>query len=288
MKDSHAHTTGVFCAIASAVLMGTIGVFSKVMGLSAESISFLRLFLGSCFMFLFILYKGKTSLLLARPQFSVCINGAFLAGFIVFYVQAMNYTTMANAIMLVYFAPLTASIYAHFFMAEKLHPRALLLIILAVVGFAMMLEFKLNLQSDLQKTVGLGYALIAMFCYSGFILVNRTITSHIYASTFYQLLIGGLLMAPFFIYNYQPLSLQQGILALGVGLFPGFLAILFAVMALRELPAATFGTLAYFEPLAVVVFGWFFFQESLSSLQLAGCAVILFSGSVKAITDRPV
>jgi drug/metabolite transporter (DMT)-like permease len=95
-------------------------------------------------------------------------------------------------------------------------------------------------------------------------------------------------MAPFFIYNYQPLLLQQGILALGVGLFPGFLAILFAVMALRELPAATFGTLAYFEPLAVVVFGWFFFQESLSSLQLAGCAVILFSGSVKAITDRPV
>lgn len=41
-------------------------------------------------------------------------NGALLAGFIIFYVQAMNLTSMANAIMLVYLAPVAASIFAHF------------------------------------------------------------------------------------------------------------------------------------------------------------------------------
>ena len=46
------------------------------------------------------------------------------------------------------------------------------------------------------------------------------------------------------------------------------------------------GTLAYFEPLAVVFFGWTIFGETLSSLQLAGCAAILASGCAKALIER--
>ena len=43
-----------------------------------------------------------------------------LSGFIIFYVQALYLTTMANAIMIVYPAPLAASIYAHFFLGAKI------------------------------------------------------------------------------------------------------------------------------------------------------------------------
>jgi drug/metabolite transporter (DMT)-like permease len=75
---------------------------------------------------------------------------------------------------------------------------------------------------------------------------------------------------------------------LGTGLFPGFLAILCAVIALSRLPAATFGTLAYFEPIAVILFGWLIFNETLSPLQIAGCGLILASGVIKAwLTARP-
>ena len=65
---------------------------------------------------------------------------------------------------------------------------------------------------------------------------------------------------------------------LGTGFFPGFLAGFCAVVALSRLPTATFGTLTYVEPVAVVVFGWRLFNESLSSLQMGGCIVIIFSG----------
>ena len=54
------------------------------------------------------------------------------------------------------------------------------------------------------------------------------------------------------------------------------------MIALSTLPAATFGTLAYFEPIAVILFGWLIFQEALSPLQIAGCTLILGSGIVKA------
>ena len=271
----------IFFAISSAVLMGTVGIFSKLSGMGAETITFFRLFIGACFMFLFLFSKGETTLLLQRPSPAVVCNGFFLAGFIIFYVQAMNYTTMANAIMIIYFAPLTAAVYAHFFMKERLRPFSLFLICLAILGFAMMLEFKLDVGGDTNRAIGLGLAAIGMLCYSAFILVNRKITDHVYTSTFYQLLIGGAVVAPLFFFNISSISTKQWLLLLGTGFFPGFLAILMAVMALRKLQAAAFGTLAYFEPLAVVLFGWILFHESLSLLQIAGCLLILLCGILK-------
>lgn len=52
--------------------------------------------------------------------------------------------------------------------------------------------------------------------------------------------------------------------------------------ALSRLPVAAFGTLAYFEPLTVVLIGWSVFGETLSLLQTAGCAMIMLSGCLKA------
>lgn len=278
--------SNIFYAISSAVLMGTVGVFSRFMAMGAESVSFLRLALGAIFMLLFLLWKNELRRIVIVPPVNVCISGGFLAGFILFYIQAMNYTTMANAIMLVYFGPLAASIYAHVFFNEKLSFISSLLILTALLGFAMMLEFDLNYKEEQNKLMGLGYGFMAMLCYCGFILVNRRITTHIYSSTFYQLALGGLILAPFFLYNFQGMNPTQLGLALGVGLLPGFIAILFAVTALRSLHAATFGTLAYFEPFTVVILGWLIFDETLSYLQLCGCFAILLSGIFKTVLEN--
>ena len=236
-------------------------------------------------MLLFLLLQGRLSLLNQNPTAPVIINGFFLAGFIILYVQAMNYTTMANAIMVVYFAPLFSAVIAHFFMKEKLRLFSVVLIVMAILGFAMMLEFKLNIQGDKGRTVGMALALLAMICYSGFILINRKITVHVFTSTFYQLLVGGAIIAPLLVINHTSISIHQLSLLAAVGFFPGFLGILLAVLALRNLNTASFGTLAYFEPVSVVLFGWVIFDEKLSLLQIAGCCVILSCGIIKVIMD---
>jgi drug/metabolite transporter (DMT)-like permease len=85
-----------------------------------------------------------------------------------------------------------------------------------------------------------------------------------------------------------PISPSNWLWLAGAGFFPGFLAIYLAVVALDKLPAATFGTLAYLEPIFVVFLGWVLFGEHLNSLQLAGCALILASGIVKGyLAGRP-
>ncbi len=280
--ESKMSQMGVVCAVSSAILMATIGVFSKFIGLNAETVTFFRLCLGACFMFALLGVQGKIHILRLRPTRAIILNGGFLAGFILFYIHAMDYTTMANAIMLIYLAPLTAAVYAHYFMNERLGKFSVILLCLALLGFAMILEFNLDFGGDKRRVIGIGLGVLAMICYSGFILVNRMISTPVYHSSFYQLFIGGIVVFPFFLVKMPVISGIQWPLLIGVGFFPGFLAIYLAVIALRKLEASTFGTLAYFEPLAVILFGWFIFDEHLSLMQIGGCLLILSCGILKA------
>ncbi|MGB3209205.1 MAG: DMT family transporter [Desulforhopalus sp.] len=274
---------GVLTAILAGMFMGTMGVFSRKTGLDAEVITFFRLLLGAGFLSMLMVLSRRAYLLWRWPTWPVLINGLMLAGFIIFYIQSMYLTTMANAIMIVYLAPLVASICAHFFLNEKLNLMSVLLICTALFGFAMMMEFRIDFSSGSNHALGIGFAALALCCYAAFILVNRTIipTVHVYTRTFYQLLTGALCMVPFFILDFPEITGTTWLWLVGAGFFPGFLGILFAVIALEKLPAAAFGTLAYFEPIVVVILGWMIFGETLNFLQLTGCLLIIISGAVK-------
>lgn len=283
MQKKPMNIPGIASAILAGLFMGTMGVFSRKTGLDGEVITFFRLFLGAGFLTVLLALTGRLRLLLVRPTWPVLVNGLMLAGFIVFYIQAMYLTTMANAIMVVYLAPLAASAFAHFFLDEKLTRQSILLICTALLGFAMMMEFKIDLSAGPDHLRGLALATLSMFCYAAFILINRTVRStvHFYTRTFYQLLTGSLCMLPLFVADFPAISTANWLWLGGAGFFPGFLGILLAVIALEKLPAATFGTLAYFEPIFVVILGWAIFGETLNALQLAGCLVIVVSGAIK-------
>lgn len=275
--------SAIVAAVVSAAMMGTMGVFSRMVDSPPAIIVFCRLFFGAAFLVLFLISQKKLGLLARWPGLRVLLNGVMLAGFIIFYVQAMQYTTMANAIMVLYLAPLVAAIYAHFFLGEALDCKTVLLIVLAVFGFAMMLEFRFSLDPQSKHGLGFCYAFLGLFCYSAFILINKTICKsiHVYTRAFYQLLAGSLCLLPL-ICGHQAVVFADWPWLVGAGLFPGFCGILLAIVALDRLPAAVFGTLAYIEPIVVVIIGWLVFAEKLSSLQVAGCALILSCGILRA------
>ena len=281
---------GILSAVLAALFMGTIGVFSRKTGLPPEVITFFRLFFGAGFLALYLLATGRLHLLLRRPTWPILLNGLMLAGFIVFYIEAMNLTTMANAIMLLYLAPLAAAVVAHFFLGERLSISGAVLIATALLGFAMMMEFRVDFSGGAEHGKGLMFAAAGLSCYAAFILINRTIDSAIdcYNRTFYQLMAGALCMTPLLASDVVPISATHWLWLAGAGFFPGFLAIYLAVVALDKLPAATFGTLAYLEPIFVVFLGWVLFAEKLNTLQLCGCALILASGVIKGyLAGRP-
>jgi drug/metabolite transporter (DMT)-like permease len=278
----------ILAAVFSAVFMGTIGAISIYADVSAETVTFYRLFIGAVLMGCFLLLTGQKDKVFTWPGIKVLVTGAFLAGFVVFYVMAMNYTSMANAVMLVYLAPVTAATVAHFFMGERLSGTSTALIGVALFGFAMMMEFNVNLSGRKEEAVGLFYALCAMLCYAAFILTNRLIHERVHVLTRggFQMLAGALCMLPFMLQQGDSIDAEQWGWLIAAGVVPGFLAIMFAVVALKALPAATFGTLAYLEPITVVALGWVLFDQSLNTLQLSGSALIIVSGVAQAVLSQ--
>ena len=278
----------ILAAVFSAVFMGTIGAISIYAGVSAETVTFYRLFIGAVLMGCFLLVTGQKDKVFAWPGIKVLVTGAFLAGFVVFYVMAMSYTSMANAVMLLYLAPVTAATVAHFFMGERLSGASTVLIGVALFGFAMMMEFNFNLSGRKEEAVGLIYALCGMLCYAAFILTNRLIHErvHVLTRSGFQMMAGALCMLPFMLQQGDSITAPQWGWLVAAGVVPGFLAIMLAVVALKALPAATFGTLAYLEPIVVVALGWVLFSQSLNTLQLSGSALIIVSGVTQAVLSQ--
>lgn len=278
----------ILAAVLSAVFMGTIGAISIYAGVSAETVTFYRLFIGAVLMGGFLLVTGQKEKVFTWPGMKVLVTGAFLAGFVVFYVMAMSYTSMANAVMLLYLAPVTAATVAHFFMGERLSGASTALIGMALFGFAMMMEFNFSLSGRGEEAIGLFYALCGMLCYAAFMLTNRLIHErvHVLTRSGFQMAAGALCMLPFMLQQGESIDAGQWGWLVAAGVVPGFLAIMFAVVALKALPAATFGTLAYLEPIVVVALGWGLFSQSLNTMQLAGSALIIVSGVTQALLSQ--
>ncbi|QYJ92267.1 DMT family transporter [Shewanella spartinae] len=284
---SHSSSQAVMMALGSAILMGTIGALARTANLEASIITFYRLLIGAACLIAYMLATGKARQILHRPGKRHLFNGAMLAGFMVFYVQSIGYINMANAVMLIYLAPLVSAIGAHFLFHERLTRQDLLAIGIALIGVVAILPSLESLTGSTAELKGYGFALLALLSYSGFMLINRRPASASpYQSTLIQLSFGALCLLPFALHQAVLPSLTQWFWLALIGVFPGFLAILFAVKALRVLPAATFGTLAYIEPVTVVILGWSLFAEHLTPIQLMGCGLIICAGLIQTRKRR--
>lgn len=273
----------ILLALLSAISMASSGVIARLSAIAAAELTFYRLFIGAVCLLGLLILRGQLAQLRQLPDRRMLLNGVLLAGFMLAFLHAIQYISLANAIMLVYLAPALSAVVAHCCLAEPLDKTSSLLILLSLFGFAMLQQFRLDLALDSTQLPGLLFGLLSLFAYSGFLLANRHSgrSDSPLQRSFYQLLIGACCVLPFL--SQLPLpSAANWHWALLAGLFPGCLAIYFAVIALEHLPTRVFGTLAYIEPVAVILAGWLLFAEPLGLLQSAGVLLILLAGFVQS------
>lgn len=268
-------------AALAAAMMGTIGVIARYSEVDPASLTFYRLGLGAGILALYLVLTGQLRLLTAAPSPLVVLNGVLLASFILCFLSAIQTISLTLAILLVYLAPALSAILAHFLFQERLTSRTFLLIVLAFFGFAMLQEFQLD--SRVEQQQGLWYALASLLTYTAFILLNKKIpdTVPLYHKSFYQLVVGACCVLPLMASQPWP-EATQWVWLIAAGLFPGFLTLVFALQAIEHLPTRVFGTLAYLEPVVVILFAWLLFAEPMSLLQWLGATVILCSGIAQA------
>ncbi|MCS4308336.1 drug/metabolite transporter (DMT)-like permease [Rheinheimera pacifica] len=278
----------VFLALVSAVAMASSGIIARFSGLAAAELTFYRLFVGGLCLLLFVTFTGKLAALKGKPDWRMAVNGVLLAGFMLSFLTAIEYISLANAIMLVYLAPPLSAFIAHWLLQERLDLPDSSLIVLSFFGFAMLQQFKFDLVLDAAQLPGLIFGLLSLFAYSGFLLLNRrALPAHSQLQrTFYQLMIGACCVLPLLTGISLPKPDDIIWIALA-GIFPGFIAIYCAIIALQHLPTRVYATLAYLEPVTVILAGWWLFNESLSTLQLGGVLLIIITGLALALRHKP-
>jgi len=264
-------------AVCSAVLMATIGPIARLSGIDAANLTFYRLAFGAAAIGLMLLFSRRPEHLWLKPHWLVLLNGVLLACFILFFLRAIESIPLTLAIMLVYLAPALAAVIAHFLLQERLTLYSTAMILLAFIGFAFLQQFQLQLPEQQQQ--GFYFALLSLFTYSAFIVSNKKVpaSQDNLNATFMQLLVGACCALPFAIGQGMP-SAEQWPWLFAAGLLPGVLALYCAIEALSRLPASVYGTLAYVEPLTVMLCAVLLFAEPMSWMQMVGAGLIVIAG----------
>lgn len=273
---------GYLSALFATMFMGSLGVFVKNITVNSTIITFFRLSVSALLIFVLVLFKKKLDELKICPSKSMLISGVALSASVIFYVTAIQRTSMSNAVFLLYLGPVFASLSAFVFLKESLKSMDIVSLAISVLGLLFMFRFNLHFKGvDIYGTI---CGILAGFSYGVIIVANRTIKSNVSlnARSFYQFLSGTLFVIPFAVLHYNSEQIASNFaLLIAMSVVCGFLGITLMFNAIKKLPAVEYGVLSYLEMFFAVMFGVLFFKENLDIFKVIGGLLILCSGMLQ-------
>lgn len=267
-------------AFTGAGLMGLMGVFVRQVSVSGETIVLARFSLGFLFLICSLAHGRRFHGLPHHFSIHTVLSGIFLAFCALFYVKAIQLTTLANAAFLLYLGPMVAVVTASVLLGEKMTWINGLLILSALAGCGLLIGIDVNL--SVGASLGNLYAALSAMLYALFIVVNRMIPSEISPTTrsLHQLLVAALVLIPFSGIDSETLTNIHSDLwwLVAIGFFQGFLSVYLMVFAIEHLKTFQYSTIAYVEPIVAAVAGMILHDEAMTLRQGIGGVVILTSG----------
>lgn len=285
-------TLGYSTMIVSAILMGCVGLFARNINTSGDVIAFTRMTVGAICIFALMFYQGKTlSIKSTKLSPSIIASGAFLGLCLAAYVSATQYTTLANAVFLIYTGPVISTVLAAIFLKERISALTAgflcavfvgCLLIIGVISFQPEtgLTFSLTFSKEtlfgdmLGLLSGLGFGLYLFFSR-----YRTDVTSD--SRAFFNFLFGAIAIAITFAFNPPSLAemnFDSWLWLLAMGFFIGFCALTLLTIAAKHLKAAELACVSYLETVVGAAIGLLMFNEPLTGLQTVGGVLVIFGG----------
>lgn len=279
--------------IAAMLIFGSIGVFVKNIDLSSSEIALLRGVIGSIFLLcVSLLLKQKFSFKEAKGNLILLLLSGAAIGFNwIFLFEAYRYTTISNATISYYFAPIFVMAAAPFILKEKLTPFKVGSIIAAMIGLFLIANNGGSSEGSYNHTAGILYGLLAAALYASAILMNKFIKNLSgFEITLIQLMMASLVLAPYVLitdsFSFSGLEGHSIVLILIVGVIHTGLAYYLYFGAIKELKGQTIAVLSYIDPIFAVILAAVLLGESMSVLQIIGGVLILGSTFLSGKEDR--
>jgi len=271
--------------IMTMLIFGSIGVFVKKIELTSSEIAFLRGVIGSIFLLLAsFLVKHKPSIkALKKNAILLLLSGAAIGFNWIFLFEAYRYTTISNATISYYFAPIFVMMLAPWILKEKLTSVKVVCIISAMVGLFLIVNPGGSGTSGSQNhVVGIFYGLLAAAFYASIVLMNKFIKNLSgFETTLVQLMVAALVLFPYIWWqgnlNFAGLNLTSIMFILIIGIVHTGLGYFLYFTSIKELKGQTIAVLSYIDPISAVIIAAIFLSESMTLIQIIGGALILGS-----------
>lgn len=271
--------------ITAMLIFGSIGPFVKEINLSSSELAFFRGIIGSIFLICASLFiKQKLSVKSVKENLMLLILSGTAVGLNwILLFQAYKYTTISNATLSYYFAPIFVIILAPFVLKEKLTFLKVGCIIGAMLGLFLIVN---NGGSDTgglyNHAVGILYGLSAAVFYASVILMNKFIKNlSAFETTLAQLIVATLVLLPYVLINdqmdFSAVNFNSLIFILMLGIVHTGIAYFLYFSSLKDLKGQTIAVLSYIDPISAVIIAAIFLAESMSLIQMVGGIFILGS-----------
>jgi drug/metabolite transporter (DMT)-like permease len=192
-------------------------------------------------------------------------------------------TSVANAVLTHYTAPLFVALLAPLFLKEKLTLRISIAVLISMTGLWIMLDISAGDLLDLimagdKNTRGIIAGLVSGIAYAFIIITFRLFSQnyHPLILTFSQNIIIALILLPF---SGLDKGINQGLWAVVVmGIVHSTIAPLLYFRGMRTVTANNAAILGYLEPVCAILLGFIFLDEIIGFRTILGGSMILSAG----------
>ncbi|MDF2543643.1 MAG: transporter [Herbinix sp.] len=268
--------------ISSMLIFGSIGLFVRGISISSSQIALCRGIIGSVFLLsASILLKKKMSWKAIKPNFFLLLLSGTGIGFNwILLFEAYHYTSIANATVSYYFAPVFVMFLSPFLLKEKLSPVKVICILTAMIGMFFVVGAGEGGKLDNTNLIGIGYGLSAAVLYASVVIMNKYMKGLTgLETTFVQISMASLTLLPYVLatqpFDYEVFQGTNIPLLLIVGLLHTGLAYLLYFTAIHQIEGQTVAVYSYIDPISAILMSSIFFQETMGITQILGSVLIL-------------
>lgn len=281
--------------IASMFIFGTIGIFVRYVPLPSSVLALVRGFVGSIFVFLFLMLK-KSSISKEAIQKNLkmlIFSGIALGVNWILLFEAYRYTTVATATLCYYLAPIFVIMVSPVLLKERLRMKQMICVAFALIGMVFVSGVLETGIPALSEAKGVLYGLGAAVFYATVILMNKKITEiSAYDKTIMQLGTAAVVLLPYILLT-EPLGELMALLtpfSVGMLLFVGIvhtgIAYVLYFGSMKDLNAHTIAIFSYVDPIVAILLSALFLKEAMGLHGVIGAVLVLGSTFVSELPEK--
>ncbi len=251
----------------SMLIVGSIGLFVRSIPFSSAQIALVRGILGCAFVFVFSLMSGqKISGKNIKANLWILIaSGIALSVNWILLFQAYKYTTISNATICYYFAPVLVMILSPLILKEPLSVLKVLCIVAALVGLACIAG--VSKKAGANDFVGILYGLGSAVLYATVIFLNKCLKDiKGIESSIVQLGVSAISLLAYVLmsegFKLDEMTVTPIVLLLIVGVIHTGVVYLLYFSSMRELSAQSVAALSYIDPVVAILLASYFCMKN--------------------------